>query len=572
MHQLKPFLNRTHVAYFSLEIALRNDIPTYAGGLGVLAGDTLRTAADLELPLVAVTLISRRGYFRQAIDAEGHQTELPDPWTPESWLLPLDAKIAVPLGGHDVWVQAWLYVLAGDSGRRVPVILLDTDLTENRPKDREITHDLYGRDDEYRLKQEAVLGIGGARMLRALGFRIQTYHMNEGHSALLALDLLRRYQVNTDTPQSAEPSYDTAPVKERCLFTTHTPVEAGHDQFSYQLVERVLGDFIEMSLLQQLGGKGRFNMTLLALHLSGYVNGVGKAHAETSRTLYPGYRLHAITNGVYPGTWTHASFRKLFDQYIHDWRHEPELLVRADQIPAEEIWSAHQQAKTELINTVYERTRVRLDPELPIIGFSRRMTTYKRPDLLFSNLDRLRAIAKKQPFQIVLAGKAHPRDMAGKLLIEALHKWLGSLAADIPAAFLPNYDMTLGLHMVSGSDIWLNTPLRPMEASGTSGMKAALNGVPSLSVRDGWWTEGCIEGVTGWAIGDGATPDINGLDSGSLYDKLEHTVLPLYYQDRDAWIQVMKGAIAKNGSVFNSFRMMRRYAAEAYLRREGSFL
>lgn len=343
-------------------------------------------------------------------------------------------------------------------------------------------------------------------------------------------------------------------------------MDAGHDQFSYELVQQVLDDFIEQPQLRQLGGKDRFNMTLLALHLSGYVNGVGKAHAETSRTLYPGYRVHAITNGVYPGTWTHPAFRKLFDSHIRDWRHEPGLLVRADQIPDQDIWDAHLRAKHELVNLVYERTDVRLDPQLPIIGFSRRMTTYKRPDLLFADMERLRAIARSHPFQIVLAGKAHPRDTAGKQLIRTLHQWLAELAADIPSAFLPNYDMHTGAHMVSGADIWLNTPLRPLEASGTSGMKAALNGVPSLSVLDGWWVEGCIEGVTGWAIGDGTSVAANGADANALLDKLEHTVLPLYAQDREGWIRVMKGAIAKNGSFFNSFRMMRRYAAEAYLR------
>lgn len=566
MHPLNPFIHKPRIAYFSFEIALRNEIPTYAGGLGVLAGDTLRTAADLELPLVGVTLISRHGYFRQEIDSEGRQVEHPDPWTPESWLLPLDAKIAVPLSGRDVWVQAWLYVMEGQTGCKIPVILLDTDLTENRPDDREITHDLYGRDEEYRLKQEAVLGIGGARMLQALGFRIHTYHMNEGHSALLAVELLRRYERTEENAGPTGSIYDVSEVRERCLFTTHTPVEAGHDQFSYELVERVLDDFVERRELRALGGEDKLNMTLLALRLSGYVNGVGKAHAETSRHQYPGYRVHFISNGVYPGIWTHTSFQKLYDAHIRDWRHEPALLVRADQIPDEEIWAAHTQAKQQLINKVYELTGTRLDPELPIIGFSRRMTTYKRPDLLFSNLDHLRALAQQFPFQIVLSGKAHPRDSGGKLLIETLHKWLGNVTGAIPSAFLPNYDMELGLHMVSGSDIWLNTPLRPLEASGTSGMKAALNGVPHLSVLDGWWIEGCMEGVTGWSIGSRATPDANGSDSGSLYNKLEQTVLPLYYHDHEGWLRVMKGAISKNASFFNSFRMMRRYAAEAYIR------
>jgi starch phosphorylase len=566
MHPLKPFINKTRIAYFSLEIALRNEIPTYAGGLGVLAGDTLYTAADLELPLVGVTLISRRGFFRQEIDAQGRQREYPEQWTPETWLQPLDAKIAVPLCGRDVWVQAWLYVMAGDSGRTVPVILLDTDLTENAPEDREITHELYGRDEEYRLKQEAVLGIGGARMLQALGFHPHTYHMNEGHSALLALELLRRYELSQDNAGPGGSVYDVSEVRERCLFTTHTPIDAGHDQFSYELVKRVLDEFIELRDLRLLDGEDSLNMTLLALRLSGYVNGVGKAHAETSRSMYPGYRVHAVSNGVYPGRWTHAAFQALFDRHIRDWRHEPSLLLRADQIAGEEVWSAHLQAKQDLIGKVLERTGVRLDPAVPVIGFSRRMTAYKRPDLLFNDLERLRAIARRHPFQIVLAGKAHPLDTPGKGLIEDLHRWLGELAGDIPSAFLPNYDMQLGLHMVSGSDIWLNTPLRPLEASGTSGMKAALNGVPSLSVLDGWWIEGCIEGVTGWSIGSRATPDANGMDADSLYDKLEHTVLPLYYADREGWLAVMKNAIAKNGSTFNSFRMMRRYASEAYIR------
>jgi starch phosphorylase len=318
--------------------------------------------------------------------------------------------------------------------------------------------------------------------------------------------------------------------------------------------------------LRLLDGEKNLNMTLLALRLSGYVNGVGKAHAETSSSMYPGYRVHAVSNGVYPGRWTHPSFQALFDSHIRDWRHEPSLLLRADQIDADEIWEAHHKARQDLIDKVLERTGVRLDPERPLIGFSRRMTAYKRPDLLFQNLERLRAIAKVHPFQIVLAGKAHPLDTPGKRLIEDLHRWLGELAGDIPSAFLPNYDMQLGLHMVSGSDIWLNTPLRPLEASGTSGMKAAFNGVPSLSVLDGWWMEGGIEGVTGWSIGSRAAPDANDGDSESLYDKLEHTVLPLYYRDRDGWIAVMKNTIAKNGSMFNSFRMMRRYASEAYIR------
>jgi starch phosphorylase len=566
MNSLEPFVHKPRTAYFSMEIALRSEIPTYTGGLGVLAGDTLRTCADLELPLVAVTLISRKGYFRQEIDPHGRQLEHPDPWVPEQRALPLEAKIAVPLENRSVWVQAWLYVVEGITGHKVPVILLDTDLTENTAEDREITHYLYGDGNSYRLKQEIVLGIGGARMLQALGVRTHTYHMNEGHSALLALELLRRYERSQENVGPGDSIYDVSEVKQRCLFTTHTPVEAGHDQFPYELVERFLGSFVDLGELRILSGNDRLNMSRLALNLSGYVNGVAKSHAEISTNMFPGYRVHAVTNGIHSPSWAHPAFGKLYDQHVPEWRLEPAILIRADQISDDEIWSAHMQAKSELVQKIAELTGTQFDAHLPIIGFARRMTAYKRPDLLFKDLQRLKAIAAKYPFQIVLAGKAHPSDEAGKKLIETLHKLLPQLAPEIPAAFLPNYNMELAKYLVAGADIWLNTPLRPLEASGTSGMKAALNGVPNLSVLDGWWIEGCIEGVTGWAIGPRGLSDANHADAGVLYDKLEHTVLPLFHNDRQAWLHVMKGAITKNASYFNSHRMMRRYAAEAYIR------
>lgn len=565
MIRLDAFTQRPRIAYFSMEIALRNEIPTYSGGLGVLAGDTLRASADLELPLVAVTLVSRMGYFHQQIDAEGRQIERPDPWEPKDWAEPLPAKVAVPIEGRDVWVQAWLYVLEGSTGYPIPVILLDTDHDDNAPADREITHYLYGGDLTYRLKQEMVLGIGGIRMIHALGFHINTYHMNEGHSALLALTLLRRLEGRRQT-NGRECLYDVDRVKELCLFTTHTPVEAGHDQFPYDLVERILGDYFDIQQLKLLAGPERFNMTRLALNLSGYINGVAKRHAEVSARMFSGYKVHAITNGVHPQTWTCPSLTRLYDAHLPEWRHEPEILVRADQIRDEAIWQAHQQAKVVLIERVRTQTGSELDLDVPIIGFARRMTAYKRPDLLFADLSRLAAIADKYPFQIVMAGKAHPRDEWGKGLIQTLHHHIRKLAGTIKIVYLPNYNLDLALPLISGSDIWLNTPQRPLEASGTSGMKAAFNGVINFSVQDGWWLEGCIEGVTGWAIGDSDSTEANGHDAVSFYDKLEHTVLPLYYQDRMGWIRIMKGAISKNAYYFNSQRMMRRYATEAYIR------
>jgi starch phosphorylase len=563
---LDEFVHEPRIAYFSMEIALRNEIPTYSGGLGILAGDTMRSAADMELPMVAVTLISHHGYFRQEIDGDGRQLEHPDTWEQANWTVPLTAKIALTIEDRSVWIGGWLYVLEGRMKGRQPVILLDTDLDENHPDDRTITHFLYGGDEVYRLKQEMVLGIGGIRLLRACGFDVRQYHMNEGHSALLALELLHRYAYPAEDLRPGESRYDLPRVREVCCFTTHTPVEAGHDRFNYGLVNRLMGTLVEMAIVQQLAGENDLNMTCLALNLSEYINGVAKRHAEVSRNMFPGYNVHAVTNGVHPFTWTSPSFHALFDTHLPGWCHEPELLVRADCCLSDgQVWDAHQAAKRLLLDKVKALSGVQLDPEVPLLGFARRMTAYKRPDLLFADLQRLAAIAQRWPFQIVLAGKAHPRDVGGKQLIETLHGHIRALQGRVPVVYLADYGMDIAQAMVAGVDVWLNTPQPPREASGTSGMKAAFNGVPSLSVLDGWWVEGCIEGVTGWAVGD-STITNSGSDAESLYARLEQTVLPLYHQDRSGWIAVMKGAIAKNASYFNSHRMMRRYATEAYIR------
>jgi glycogen phosphorylase len=558
------YLHEPQIAYFSMEIALRDDIPTYAGGLGVLAGDTLRSAADLDVPMVAVTLVSRAGYFRQEIDAGGRQVERDDVWSPDDFAEPLGAKIALLIEGREVWVRSWLYTVQGLRGHRRPVVLLDTDVDENRSEDREITHRLYGGDEAYRLKQEIVLGIGGVRMLHALGFRIRQYHLNEGHSALLALELLRRFARSRNEAGNGS-VYDIPRVRELCNFTTHTPVEAAHDQFSYDLVRRILGNPVDFKELESVAGSDRLNMTRLALNLSEYVNGVGRRHAELSQRSFPGYRIHAIANGVHPSAWTCESLARLYDTWLPGWRHEPELLIRVDQVPDDALWQAHLAAKQALILRVQAATGVALKPETPILAFARRMTAYKRPDLLFYDLERLKRIARTQPFQLVVAGKAHPHDESGKRLIETLHRHCRELAGTIPMVFLPNYGMAEALEVVSGADVWLNTPLPPLEASGTSGMKAAFNGVPSLSVLDGWWIDGCIEGITGWAIGNDR-PSSERDDAAALYEKLETKVLPLYHTGPQAWITPMKGAIGKNASYFNTHRMMRRYATEAYIR------
>lgn len=559
---LDEFLHERRIAYFSMEIALRSEIPTYAGGLGVLAGDTLRAAADLNLPLVGVTLVSRSGYFRQEIDSRGRQVEHAATWAPERWAQRLDARIAIRIEGRPVWVAAWAYVIESHIGGRAPVILLDTDLEENRAEDRRITDELYGGDDAMRLRQEIVLGIGGVQILLALGFDIGKYHMNEGHAALLGMELLRRHAYAPEDLRPGESPYDLPRVRQMCCFTTHTPVEAGHDRFPYELASRLFNhsqggaEPVDFDTLKMLGGADVLNMTRLALNLSEFVNGVSPGHADTSTRMFSGYRVRAIANGVHPFTWTAESFRMVYDHYMPGWCHEPELLMRVDTIPGAAIVEAHARARQALLERVRAVAGVELDPRMALLGFARRMTAYKRPDLLFSDLDRLARIARTRPFQILLAGKAHPRDEDGKRLIGVLHEHIRSLAGAVRVVFLPDYDIAMAQLLVSGVDVWLNTPLPPLEASGTSGMKAALNGVPSLSVRDGWWVEGHIEGVTGWAIEDAA----------SLYEKLEHVVLPLYNDDPAGWLNMMKGAIGKNGPLFNSHHMMRRYATEAYLR------
>jgi glycogen phosphorylase len=562
---IREFTHLPRIAYFSMEIALEGAIPTYSGGLGILAGDTLRSAADLELPMVAVTLASRGGYFRQEIDAQGRQVERREYWEPSAHCTPVGAKVGIDVAGRMIWVTGWLYVIQGHMNGRQPVLLLDTWLPENRDDDKELTHYLYGGDATYRLKQEIILGIGGTRLLSALGFRIRQYHMNEGHSALLGLELLNRHARNERDLQPGESPYDVPYVRSRCCFTTHTPVDAGHDKFAYSLVQELLDGFIPIEVLKRLAGQENLNMTRLGLNLSEYINGVAERHAEVARRQFPGYRVRAVANGVHPWTWTHPVFRAIYDRYFPTWCHEPEQLMKVDCcVPDAVLQQAHAAAKQQLLSLVKALSGVILKPECMTIGFARRMTEYKRPDLLFTDLERLRVLAREHPMQIVIAGKAHPRDEGGKRLIERLHRIAADLAGDVPLVFLPNYDMNMALPLIAGVDVWLNTPMKPLEASGTSGMKAAFNGVPQLSVLDGWWVDGCIEGVTGWAIGDAAESS-NGNAASELYRKLSEVVLPLYYHDADGWMRLMKGAIGKNASMFNSHRMMRRYATEAYI-------
>jgi starch phosphorylase len=561
--------NQQLVAYFSMEIGLDEKIHTYSGGLGVLAGDTLRAAADLRVPLVAMTLLYRKGYFQQRLEPDGWQTEEPSMWSPEEFLTEMPQRAIVTIEHKQVHLRCWKYEVRGVSGFVVPVYFLDAGLPENTDEDRALTDSLYGGYDQYRLSQEIILGIGGVKMLRALGHgNLQIFHMNEGHAALLTLELLdeaavragRAWVIPEDMPE----------VRAKCVFTTHTPVPAGHDKFHLDLARKILGNRTDFfGLHGVLDSSHMLNMTYLALNLSRYINGVAQKHGEVSRQMFSGYAISAITNGVHAPTWISPSFAELFDKYIPVWRKDSLGLRCAEVIPKWEAWEAHMKAKRQLFDFVTHRTGVVMDEHVLTLGFARRATQYKRGALLFHDQERLRWISKTVgKIQVIYAGKAHPRDHGGKEVIKRIHEAKQLLGGDVEIAYLPDYNMMQGALVTSGVDIWLNTPERPLEASGTSGMKAALNGVPNFSILDGWWIEGHIEGLTGWAIGEEAPHAPHGQgdseDANSLYHKLEHTIVPLYYNNREQFINIMLNSIALNGSYFNTHRMMLEYVLNAY--------
>jgi len=537
------------VAYFSMEIALDERFPTYSGGLGVLAGDMLRSCADLGMPIAGVTLAYRAGYFHQTLDDHGNQSEAPEPWSPEREFPATHASVIVRIGERDVRVVAWRYDVTGVRGHVVPVYLLDTDVEENHPDDRGLTAHLYGGDQRYRLAQEAILGIGGARMLTALGHTgIETYHLNEGHSALLVLALLDRATATSDPLES---------VRARCVFTTHTPVAAGHDRFSEDLVVSVLGEH-ETERLRYFGllQDGELNMTRLALRASRYANAVSLRHGEVSRAMFPDFPISAITNGVHAPTWVVPAMAELFDRYMPQWRTDSAQLRHAMGIPADDLVTARQIAKRDLCAQIRQRTGADFAPDVFTIGFARRAATYKRASLLFADMEALRAtVAATGKLQIVYGGKAHPHDEYGKTEIRRVYEAKAALGGDVDIVYIANYEMALAKRIVAGVDLWLNTPVPPLEASGTSGMKAALNGVPSLSTLDGWWVEGCIEDRTGWSFGAD--------DTGALYAAIARAA-NRYATSQETYAQIARYAIAVNGSFFNSQRMARQYAREAY--------
>ncbi len=562
---------QARVAYFSMEMALAVGMKTYSGGLGVLAGDTVRGFADYELSGIGVTLLHRRGYFRQSIDENGWQQEQPDDWEPAKYAEKLPETVAITIEGRTVTIAVWRRSVEGLNGHAVPVYMLDTRLDANSEYDRTLTDYLYGGDRYYRLCQEMVLGIGGVKILRALGYTdISRFHMNEGHSAFLTLELLDEAAENAGRKQFSRE--DVEAIRQKCVFTTHTPVAAGHDRFPLDMAMRALQRKELRDMQDVFCCDNELNMTYLALNLSDRVNGVAKRHGEISREMFPNYEIDSITNGVHVATWTAEPFAKLFDKHVPEWRKDNFSLRYALRIPCDAVREAHQQSKQALMDYVNKTAKADFDVDTFTLGFARRATPYKRADLLMRDVQRLNALAERHgPMQIIYAGKAHPNDQQGKEYIQRVIQSAKKLSDQIQLVYLPDYAWELGGLITSGVDVWLNTPLPPNEASGTSGMKAALNGVPSLSVLDGWWLEGCIENETGWAIGRRydqiENPDVPAeQDADSLYEKLDEVVLPLYYENYDGFLDVMINAIALNGSFFTAQRMLLEYMSMVYFR------
>lgn len=564
------------IAYYSMEIALRDRLPTFSGGLGVLAGDHVRAAADRGLALAAVTLLYNHGFLTQSL-VDGGQREAPVDWTPATQLEELPLRVAVAIAGRRVEIRVWRAVVRGVDGHGVPVHFLDTDVEENASEDRRITDRLYTSDPFDRLRQEAVLGLGGPLALDTLGYQaIKVHHLNEGHGSLVPVALLARRMAGFD-PSGALcggltglREEDLAAVRRRCVFTTHTPVPAGHDRFTPEVATAVLGRPLldALGALGCLEGDGTLNMTVLGMRCAGFVNGVSLRHRDVTRSMFPAQHVDAVTNGVHSTTWAAPATAELFDRHLPGWRRDSVQLRYASDLPLDELRAARERNKKAMCTQVRRLAGVTFRPDVLTLGIARRFATYKRNDLVLSDLGRLSAIAESAPLQLVFAGKAHPGDGEAKEMIRHVTSVMGARPRGVTVAFVENYGMELGRILCSGSDLWLNTPVPPNEASGTSGMKAALNGVPSLSTLDGWWLEGWIDGVTGWAVGGpggdaGDTPDA-GDDADRLYRMLESVVAPLYYKDRDALVAVGRHAIALNASFFSAHRMVDEYDRRAY--------
>ncbi len=556
------------VAYFSMEIALQKEIPTYAGGLGVLAADIMRSCADLEVPAACVTMCWQHGYMKQKINLDGTQEYKDVNWSPKKYMKKIDKTVTVQIEGRDVIVGAWRYDQLSShpenqktskpaNPHTVPIFFLDTNLPENSPEDRAITEHLYGGDGTARIKQEMILGLGGVKMLRALGYKdIGTFHMNEGHAAFLTLELLKEHD------------YKDNVVRQSCAFTTHTPVAAGHDVFDYDLAHRICGDALPWHI-KEIAGHERLSMTELALNMSKYTCGVSQVHGGVSRRMFPGREIDAITNGIHHPHWVSPEMGKLFDQRIKGWREKPELLAKhCRDLPDADLWKAHMAAKKRLIKEVNKHTVIPFDPEHLTIAGARRVVSYKRPELLYTNLERLQEVCQGK-IQIIHAGNAHPADHFAQEVIQRMIERSQKLRDCVRVVYLPNYNPDLAKLLVQGTDVWINTPMRLHEASGTSGMKAALNGTLNLSTLDGWWIEAYErDPESGWRIGPLAPAHDSGehrkIDAEDIYTELQYQILPEYeYKGHERWIKRMKRAIGLIG-FFNTHRCVNEYLEKAW--------
>lgn len=550
----------TSVAYISMEIAIDSNIPTYSGGLGVLSGDTVRSAADLEIPMVAICLCYSSGYFYQFFNEFGEQKEREIAWNFYYEFDKVEDPIVMKIEDKEVLVSAWLYRIIGQSGHVLPVYLLTTDVKDNEDWMKKMTGSLYDSTSRWnRIVQEMILGIGGVKLLESLGYHnIDTYHLNEGHGSFCTLELYKKLG-------------NIEKVKEKVVFTTHTPVPAGHDRFKQDLVKKVFENRIPPEISKLADDNGELNMTYLGMALSRYINAVAKKHGEISKKMFPHYEIDYITNGVHLPFWVSKPFRKIFGRKWPNWRSNPKVLENALELDDLDVFDAHILNKFNLINYQKGHSWNLLDEELITIGFARRFATYKRATLIFHDIDRLGKICKNT-IQFIFAGKAHPKDQMGKDFIKKIFE-AGEYLYDnyrVKVVIMENYNMDLAHMLVSGVDLWLNTPNRYREASGTSGMKAALNGVPNFSILDGWWLEGYKKNkLAGWAIGpDDSNPDDPGvsnnwdIDSNVIYETLENEIIPNYLE-HDEWIFRQKNAISL-AAFFNTHRMVEEYAEKAY--------
>ena len=555
------------IAYFVMECAVDSRIPTYSGGLGILAGDTLQSFADLEVPAVCITLLWKNGFTNQKLSNDGTQLDSVQEWDVERYMQPTNIKIKMPLGDKDITITAYKYTIESTKGdNEIEAYFLTPDVPENDPETRKICDRLYIEGGLTRLKQEIILGIGGYEMLKAIKYKPFLYHINESHSAFLIASLMKDMN-------------DLNRVKSRVVFTTHTPVPAAFDKFAMKDVAGMLGRYCDKQVLydiyqEKLEDNDELNLSWLAIKNAKNVVAVSRKHKFVSEQIFEGYRLKYVTNGIHHIKWASAHHKMLYAKYIKGWEEDPDLLRDVACIPDNEFAQAHILSKETLVEMVNSESDASFIPENFTIAMAKRITHYKRNNLILSNPNKLIEIAEnKGNIQIIFAGKAHPADPDGLAMIKSIHnasQYIASKTKKIKIAFLENYNIHKADIILAGVDLWLNNPVRPLEASGTSGMKASLNGVPNFSVLDGWWLEACMEGINGWGIGPRpAWTDLSYSDDvqdlNDIYGKLEFNILDLYYKNFSDYLKIMKMAVSTIAPHFNTHRMVSEYVTDLYL-------